>query len=660
MVVLKLLSEARRDGDPILATIRGSAVNQDGRSTGLTTPNVLAQQALLRQALEDARLSAEDIGYVEAHGTGTSLGDPIEVDALRAVLGGQRPAGAACVLGAVKTNIGHLEAAAGIAGLIKAVMALRQEMIPRNLHFRALNPRISLEGTPFVIPTENRPWKRGEAPRLAGVSSFGMSGTNAHVILEEAPTAPAAPAAKAPEASSYLLPLSARSPEALLAFARSYRELLAASGGSRLSDIAYTASLRRTHHEHRISIVGHARAAEIAAALAALARNAARRAGSSSSRAASRPRPARRWCSSSPARDRSGRAWRGSSSAMSGSSARRSRPARTRSATRGSFSVLEELAADEGRSRLAEIQVVQPLLFAIEVALAALWRSWGVEPDCVIGHSMGEVAAAHVAGILDLEDAAKVICRRSKLLRRVSGEGAMALVELGRDVAAQALAGHEDRLAVAVSNGPRSTVISGDPEALDEVLSTLEARGVFCRRVKVDVASHSPQMDPLRDPLLAELRNVRPHRARLNMRSTVTAEALKGPECGAGYWVQNLREPVLFSSTVQRLMDERHTLFVEMSPHPILLPADRGSGGGFHVHHSSIRRWTVLEEDGFRFAAARGLQRAGPSPSSSARALRNSASGVCSRSIEAVRRPRHLHAPANPASSAGYRRSASR
>lgn len=567
MVVLKLLSEAQRDGDTILGLIRGSAMNQDGRSTGLTAPNVLSQQAMLKQALVSARVAAGEIGYVETHGTGTSLGDPIELEALKAVLGRPRADETTCVLGAVKTNIGHTEAAAGIAGLIKAVMVLQREVIPKNLHFRALNPRISVDGTPFVIPTDNVPWPRGGKIRFAGVSSFGMSGTNAHVILEEAPLLESS--ATSAQASTYLVPVSAKSPAALHELAASYAKMLAAADGPQLADVAYTASVRRTHYEHRLTAVGQTRG-QVAESLAALAaapvKNASDRKRTSAS---ARPKVVFVF----PGQ---GSQWLGM-----GRQLLAEEPVFHEAMTaidevirrQGGFSALAELMAPEGLSRLAEIDVVQPLLFAIEVALSALWQSWGVEPDCVVGHSMGEVAAAHVAGILSLEDAAKVICRRSRLLRRVSGKGAMALVDLDLASAEEALSTHEDQLSIAVSNGPRSTVISGDPAALEELLETLEKAGVFFRRVKVDVASHSPQMDPLRQDLLTALRNVHPRPGRIAMRSTVTGEIVKSSGLDAYYWAKNLRDPVLFSSVTRRLIDDGYSLFVEMSPHPILLPS---------------------------------------------------------------------------------------
>ncbi|MDI1477095.1 type I polyketide synthase [Polyangium sp. y55x31] len=582
VVVLKRLSDAQRDGDCILGLIRGSAVNQDGRSTGLTTPNVLAQQTMLKAALSRAGLSPQDIGYVEAHGTGTPLGDPIEMDALRAVLGQPRADGTHCFVGTVKTNIGHLEAAAGVAGLIKAVLTLQRGVIPRNIHFRALNPRSSLDGTPLVVPTENVPWLRGDRPRRAGVSSFGLSGTNAHVILEEAPPDEARSPEREP--SVHLLPLSAKSPEALRAAAHSLAAWLSKTNDVSLREAAYTASVRRTHHEHRLAAVGATRE-ELAGLLASFVRGEAP-GGVVQGKIAAQARP--KVVFVFPGQ---GSQWLGMGRALLAQEPgfRASLEACDQAIrAEAGFSVIDEISADEARSRLAEIDVVQPVLFAIEVALASLWRSWGVEPDCVVGHSMGEVAGAHVAGMLSLEDAAKVICRRSRLLRRISGRGAMALVELDMAEAEAAIEGYEHKIGVAVSNGPRSTVLSGDPAALEEVLGALEKKGVFCRRVKVDVASHSPQVDPLHEDFAASLRDIRPEDGRTAMRSTVTGRSSKGAELTASYWWDNLRQPVRFSLVTQALMKEGHTLFVEMSPHPILVPSIEENLRETHVEGAAL------------------------------------------------------------------------
>lgn len=566
IIVLKRLADAERDGDPILAVVSASVMNQDGRSTGLTAPNVLSQQAMLRRALEIARISPNEIDYVETHGTGTSLGDPIEFEALREVFGKPRPDGSHCALGAVKTNLGHLEGAAGVAGVIKTVLCLQNEAIPKNLHFKRINPRMSLEGTPFVIPTRTIPWKSKDKPRRAGVSSFGISGSNAHLILEEAPRREEKPI---PEVSSWLLPLSAKTAEALMAQAQSYAQWLETTNVS-LADIAYTASARRKHHEHRIGVVGTNKP-EIAAALRALTQgemDGTVIVGKAQSIAPKVvfvfPGQGSQWVGMSRQLFREEPTFRDALEACDEAIRKES-----------AFSVIEELDKPEESSRISDIDVVQPVLVAIEVALAALWRSWGVEPSAVIGHSMGEVAAAHIAGALSLADATAIICRRSRLLRKVRGKGAMALVELTMTDAEKALVGYEGLLSVAVSNGPRSTVIAGDSAALDEVLGNIERAGVFCRRVKVDVASHSPQMAPLHPELISALSSIGPLEMRIPMRSTVTGERLRGTEMSAAYWADNLRKPVLFSHAVGQLIREGHTIFLEMSPHPILtLPID--------------------------------------------------------------------------------------
>ncbi|MBZ4422807.1 type I polyketide synthase [Myxococcus sp. RHSTA-1-4] len=561
VVVLKRLSDAIAAGDPILALLRGSAVNQDGKSAGLTAPNMVAQKDLLRQALRSAGLEPADVDCIEAHGTGTSLGDPIEMEAIKEVYGRGRPEQRPLVVSAAKTNIGHLEAAAGIAGVIKAVLSLRHRTIPPLLHLQRVNPRIDLEGTPIVLPTALQSWPATDRARRIAVSSFGASGTNAHVILEEPPAAPARQVASAPGAQ--LLPLSARTPAALQAMAGRFADFLSASPEAPLQDICRTAALRRTHHEHRLAVVGGS-AAELAEKLR---------------EAASGPAPARK--GTGPRKvvfvfPGQGSQWLGMGRRLlEEEPVFREALERIDAALRPhvAWRLPEVLRASPEQSRLGEIDVVQPVLFAMEVALAELWRSWGITPDAVVGHSMGEVAAAHVAGALSLEDAAAIICRRSQLMRRLSGQGAMLSVELPLAEARAVIAGHEARVAIAVSNSPTSTVLAGDPSVLEEVRATLEARNVFCRWVKVDVASHSPQVDCLREELLAALSAVRPRPTSTPMLSTVTASACDGTSLDAAYWVRNLREPVLFSSSVARLIEGGHTVFVELSPHPILLPA---------------------------------------------------------------------------------------
>ena len=569
-VVLKRLSDALADGDRILALIRGSAVNQDGRTNGLTAPNGLSQQAVIRQALENAGVDPAQITYVETHGTGTPLGDPIEVEALTAAFGQSGAGRPPCMLGSAKANIGHPEGAAGIAGLIKTVLSLQHQAIPPLALFKQLNPHIALENTPFVIPTELTPWPASAGGRLAGVSSFGWSGTNVHVVLEEAPQPfPGAQSAETAEASQpYLLPLSAHSAEALKALAQSYQPFLSAADAE-LRDVCFTASVRRSHHEHRLAVAGHTRR-ELVEKLAAFA-DGQTLPGLSSGRQSLGSRPGLVFVFPGQ-----GGQWTGMGrELLAQSPVFREALERCEKAMRPyvDWSLLEQIAADEPHSRLSEIDVVQPVLFAIQVALAALWRSWGIEPDAVVGHSLGEVAAAHVAGALSLEDAARIICRRSSLLRRVSGQGAMAVVGLSLAQADEILDGYREHLSIAVSNSPRSTVLSGDPAALAEVLDKLAAQNVFCRPIQVDVASHSPQMDPLRADLLRALEGLQPRAASVPIYSTVTGEAGDGATFDATYWVRNLRQPVLFATMVQRLIEADHTIFIEVSPHPILLPA---------------------------------------------------------------------------------------
>ncbi|NMO18054.1 SDR family NAD(P)-dependent oxidoreductase [Pyxidicoccus fallax] len=587
VVVLKRLSQAQRDGDRILAVIRGTAVNHDGPSSGLTVPSGPAQQAVLRQALAQAGAAPAEVDFIECHGTGTSLGDPIEVQALASVYGEGRPAERPVMLGAVKANLGHLEPAAGLAGVLKVALALGHERIPAQPGLSALNPHLPWDTLPVAVARQATDWPRGSRPRLAGVSSFGLSGTNAHVVLEEAPLVEAPPTA-APERSSELIVLSAKSDAALDAQAARLAAHLEAHPEQGLGDMAFSLATTRASMEQRLAVVASSREGLLEALKQAA--QAQTPAGAVRGRTATGagkvvfvfPGQGSQWLGMGRKLLAEEPAFREALEACD----------KAIQAEAG-WSLLKELAADESTSQLGRIDVVQPVLFAVEVALAALWRAWGVEPDAVVGHSMGEVAAAYVAGALSLEDAAAIICRRSVLLRRISGQGEMAVVELSRAEAEAALVGYEDRLSVAVSNSPRSTVLAGDPKALAEVLAALEGKGVFCRRVKVDVASHSPQVEPLREDLLAALSQLAPKRATVAMRSTVTGELVEGPELLANYWADNLRQPVRFGDAVQELLDGGHGLFIEMSPHPILtMPVEemRRASGKDGVAAGSLRR----------------------------------------------------------------------
>ena len=613
VVVLKRLSDAVADGDEILALLIGSAVNQDGRSSGLTAPSGTSQRAVIQTALANAGVFPAQVSYVEAHGTGTPLGDPIEVQALGEVLKEDRAPDKPFMLGSVKTNLGHMEAAAGIGGLMKVVLSLQHGTIPPHLHLKSVSPNLSAETLPFRIPTTVTPWSTDGERRVAGVSAFGFSGTNAHVVVEQAPGPPPRIDATAENGDGEkveLLTLSGKSAAAAEQSAARLRTHLKDHPEQSLADVALSLATTRAHHEYRVAVTASTRAA-LENTLDGVARGEAPEQAAIGRVVTSGTKVVFVF----PGQ---GSQWLGM-----GKGLLKSEPVFREALQRcdrailveAGWSLLAELNATASSSRLGEIDVVQPTLFAVSVALAALWRSWGVEPEAVIGHSMGEVAAAHTAGALSLEDAAAVICRRSKLLRRICGQGEMAMVQLSAAQAEAAIAGYEDQLSVAVSNSRRSTVLSGSPSAIAAVLAKLEAQGVFCKRVKVDVASHSPQVDPLSTELAASLSSLSPRSPQLPMRSTVTAAAVQGGELTASYWVNNLRQPVRLADVVEGLMADGHRIFVEMSPHPVLVPALEellGDSDGHGVAVGSLRReqgerGSLLESLGRLYVAGRSV-----------------------------------------------------
>jgi myxalamid-type polyketide synthase MxaE and MxaD len=547
IVVLKRLSQAREDGDPVVAVIRATAVNHDGHSNGIMAPNGEAQIAVLRAAYARAGVSPTAVQYVEAHGTGTRLGDPIEVRALGAVLAPDRDPARRCRLGSVKTNIGHTEAAAGVAGVIKTALALRNRQLPPSLHFREPNPLIPFAALPFDVQKEPGPWPSPEEPLIAGVSAFGFGGTNAHVVLEEAP----AEARSEPIEGPWLLPVSARSPEALAALKTAYAEALA--GDADAASICYTAAVRRSHLPYRLAVAGRS-AEELRRALedAAVPTSASRR-------------PMTAFVFSGQ-----GSHWRGMGSALY-----RREPvfrdamdecARIFGDLAG-WRLLEEISGE----RLDDTRIAQPAIFAVQVALAALWRAWGIVPDVVVGHSLGEVAAAHFAGALSLEDAARVVFHRSRLMKTVEGQGRTAVIGLPLTETRKWIEGWESGLAVAGSNAPATTVVAGRPEAIAELERRAAERGVFCRAIPgVEIAFHSPQMEPLLPELIRELREIEPRAATIPLLSTVTGASIEGTELGAEYWARNLRRPFLFTQATESLLASGCGAVLEVSPHPVL------------------------------------------------------------------------------------------
>ncbi|CAL9588338.1 Phthiocerol synthesis polyketide synthase type I PpsD [Nocardiopsis dassonvillei] len=569
VVVLKPLSRALADGDRVYAVVRGGAVNQDGRTNGLVAPNRLSQERVLRAAYASAGVDPAEVEFVEAHGTGTAVGDPVEVGALGAVLGAGRSPERPLRVGSVKSNVGHLEAAAGVTGLIKTALALHHRLLPPTIHFERANPLLGLERIPVHVQDEAHPLPE-EAPVIAGVSSFGFGGTNAHLVVATAPAAPAAERDERPESAvprAHVVPVSGRTAAALerraLRWAEEAERHLEDPGW--LARAAAAAALRADHHPHRAAVV-----ATDARAL------------SNGMRALAAGRSHPDVCGPGIA----GRTPRRPVMVFPGQGSQWDGMGRGAAAVIPEFrdAVREcdvEISRWLGRSLWSDEEglvargtaEVQPALFAMEVALARTWRAWGVDPVAVVGHSMGEIAAAHVSGALSLTDAARIVVRRSSLLTELSGAGGLALVEATAEEAEELIRGREDVLSVAALNGPRSTVLSGTPEALDEVVAELEGQGVFSRRVPVEFAAHSPQVEPVRARLREALNGISPGPADTVLYSTVTGAPEDGRALGPGYWERNVRATVRFAPAVERLLADGHDTFVEVSPHPVLIRA---------------------------------------------------------------------------------------
>ncbi|MEV6028238.1 aminotransferase class III-fold pyridoxal phosphate-dependent enzyme [Streptomyces sp. NPDC052036] len=584
IVVLKRLADAVAAGDPVHAVIRGTAVNQDGRTNGLTAPNGLAQQEVIRAALADAGIAPHEVGYVEAHGTGTQLGDPIEVEALGAVFADRGPAGP-LLIGAAKTNIGHLEAAAGAAGLIKAVQVLRHRQVPANLNFREPNPHIPWADLPVEVPTELRAWPEGA--RAAGVSSFGFSGTNAHVVLEAAPatatpattvpTDPAAPdAAQDPDRPRHVLPLSARTPEALRELAGRYAAFLTGPGAPSLADAAHTAGTARSVHPHRLAVPA-ADGAEAAGLLAAYAEG--RRARVSSGHASARPGVAFLFTG------------QGSQYAGMGRQLFDTHPGFRRTLEtcdeilRGQglldaplLDVLYPRPDGPGQSLIDRTSHAQPALFALEYALAELWRSWGVEPQVVLGHSTGEYAAACVAGFFSLEDGLGLVARRARLIEDTTSGGATAAVLAPADKVVPVLEPFAGQVGVAGLNGPRETLIAGTADAVAEALAALKARGLDGRPLRIPHAPHSPMIEPALAAYEKAAAQVAYTAPRVKMISNVTGAPVDAVD--AAYWCRHMREPVRFLDGMAALTREEPGAILEIGPQPVLQLLGRQSWTG--------------------------------------------------------------------------------
>jgi thioester reductase-like protein len=568
-VCLKPLSAALADGDPIYAVIRSTAVNQDGRTSGMTVPSRGSQQELIATACRLAGVSPNEIQYAEAHGTGTTIGDLIEGSALGTILGVGRQPGDDCLLGSVKTNIGHLEAGSGIAGLIKVALCLKHGMVPPNLHFKTPNPSLNFERLRLKVPVTATPLKHDAQHRLlACINSFGFGGTNAHAVLEAAP--PQVPQAPVPgpagDEPELILPLSARGTDAaLMAAAKSFHDFLEAADESlSLSDICAAASRRRTHHEFRLAAVASTRAGMSAALSAYLSGEQAP--GLNVGQPVKNARLVFVFSGQGP------QWWAMGRELLEQEPVFREiiQTCHDELLKLGGCSLLDELRRDEKTTRLNETQIAQTALFALQVGLAALWQSWGVRPYAVVGHSMGEVAAAHVCGALSLPEAVRVIHHRGRCMEKTPLRGKMIAAALTREEAEALIAPYGERASLAAVNGPKMVSISGDSDAVDEIFQAVEQRALFVRYVPVNYAFHSAHMDPVREELAESLAGLQPQTGSVKIFSTVTGKLAEGTDYDAEYWWRNVRQSVLFAPAIDAVIAAGQTHFLEISPHPVL------------------------------------------------------------------------------------------
>ncbi|MFI8195223.1 amino acid adenylation domain-containing protein [Streptomyces sp. NPDC085942] len=605
LVALKRLEDAVRDGDRIHAVIIGSGVNQDGRTNGITVPSPDAQVDLIRRVCAEAGITPGDLQYMEAHGTSTPVGDPIEANALARALAIGRAPGARAYVGSVKANIGHTESAAGVAGLMKTVLSLKHRTIPPHINLENLNPAIDPATLPYEIPTRPTAWPDHEGPARAGVNSFGFGGTNAHVVLEEAPPAPVGGDAPAPAGRSWsVLPLSARNPDALTEMAAGILAELAGGDGPAvaLDDLGHTLAHRRQHLPERLAVAYSTRAS-LEEALAAHERG--------------EPHPRVVHGRARDADDRRlvwvftgmGPQWWGMGrQLLEEEPVFRDAVLACDRAVRefADWSLVEEMTADESVSRMSETWLAQPANFALQVGLAALWRSHGVRPDAVVGHSTGEIAAFHEAGVYSLRDAARIAVHRSRLQQTLAGSGGMLAVSLSEDEAERRLRPYADRVSIAAVNSPTAITLAGDGAALTRLAEELRAEQRFAKFLTVEVPYHSVAMERIKDELLDSLAPLEPRPARVPLYPTGVGGTVRGEELDAAYWWKNVRDRVRFRSAVDRIAVDGHRLFLEIGPHPVLGHAireclDAVSASGLTL--PSIRR---RENESERFATSLG------------------------------------------------------
>ncbi|MGE3743329.1 MAG: beta-ketoacyl synthase N-terminal-like domain-containing protein, partial [Geminicoccaceae bacterium] len=606
MVALKTLDHALADGDAIYAVIRGSAVNQDGRTSGITVPSGEAQQQVMRDALDRARIAPSDISYVEAHGTGTPVGDPIEATALGSVLTSGSAERPPCVIGSVKGNFGHAESAAGIAGLIKLALMQRHGRIPPNLHFETPNPAIPFERLRLRVPTAVEEWPAdATGQRLAGINSFGFGGTNAHAIVGSAPQRPGGRLEDGDGRRALPYCLSARSEVALAAMAPAHAAFLRspAAGHVSLRSMAAQLALGREHHSFRLVAAGRSRL-EIADALDAFAARRRQQGLASAKVGDGAPSPLVFVCSGM------GQQWWAMGRGLLESEPLFADKIAQLDDLFGQLNgrpfLRETLAADEGSSDIDRTERAQPAIFSIQIALAALWNSWGVGPDMVVGHSVGEVAAACIAGALSLEDAVTVCFHRSRLQAGLAGRGGMMAVGLPPAALRQRIGEMNPGISIAAVNSPGSTTLAGDLATLERLAADLEVDGVFARLLNVEVPYHSAVMDEIAAPFAAAFRGLSPRAASIPLISTVTGEQIDGSTLDAAYWNRNIREPVSFARAMATLIGRQGRAFVEIGAHPVLASAIRECLAADSVRGTAVASLRRNQDDALTFMAAVG------------------------------------------------------
>ncbi|HLO85985.1 MAG TPA: beta-ketoacyl synthase N-terminal-like domain-containing protein [Nostocaceae cyanobacterium] len=576
LVLLKRLSDAQRDGDKILAIIKGSAINQDGRSNGLTAPNGIAQQAVIRQALANAGIKPSELDYIETHGTGTALGDPIEVESLKTILLSDQDSKQPCALGAVKANIGHLEAAAGIAGLIKVVLCLQHEEIPPQLHFNRLNPHISLDSSTLYIPQQRQPWPKGVKPRIAGVSSFGFGGTNAHLILSEAPVNIQKQKKEEFARPLHVFTLSGKNEKALVALAQRYVEFLETNEDAEIADISFSANIGRSHFDHRLAIVT-ASTLQLREKLRAFT-SGKETDGLFTSQLTNCKRQKIAFLFTG----------QGSQYIEMGRQLYNTEPIFRQTIDRCNeilrpylekplLSVLypDRKAEENDQPAINETAYTQPALFAIEYALVELWQSWGIHPDVVMGHSVGEYVAACVAGVFNLEDGLKLIATRSRLMQSLPSNGQMVAVFTDEATIRKVVKLDAQKVGIAAYNSPENTVISGESQAIQEICAALEVAGIKIKKLLVSHAFHSPLIEPILEDFLQVAATVKYNAPQIEIISNVTGKQLTATEINPEYWCRHLRTGVQLAESFNTLDASGCQIFVEIGPKPTLLGLGR-------------------------------------------------------------------------------------